>query len=307
MAHFLAKGAQGTMTTRNLKRVSYAVLAGPSVLIYGLVIIFPVIVSVVLGFTEWSGYGALKFVGLANYVSMFKDPVFLFDLRNNALIVAISLFGQIPLGFVLAYFVYRRLVRGGKFFEVMIFLPITISAIVVAILWNRIFSPIGVYTEIMRKLLNEPHYILTVFQNRTFAFFPILAVILWQYTGLYMIIFLANLQKIPLSSIEAAVIDGAKEGQILGRIIVPAMVGVLFTASVLAISGSLTSFALIYAMTEGGPAHFTEVLSIYMYNNTFSYYRYGFGSAVSVVIVILSMGLISLVRGIFDRVERNIG
>jgi len=83
------------------------------------------------------------------------------------------------------------------------------------------------------------------------------------------------------------------------------MVGVLFTTSVLAISGSLTSFALIYAMTEGGPAHFTEVIAIYMYNNTFSYYRYGFGSAVSVVIVVLSMGLISLVRSIFNRLERR--
>ncbi len=293
------------MTSRSLKKLSYAILAGPSILIYSLVIILPVVVSLVLGFTRWGGFGAPKFVGLENYVTMFKDSVFLLDLRNNALIVAVSLFGQIPLGFVLAYFVNRRLVRAGKFFEVMIFLPITISAIVVAILWNRIFSPVGIYTEMMRDLLHDPRYVMMVSENRNLAFFPILFVILWMYTGLYMIIFLANLQKIPRSTIEAAVIDGATEGQILGRLIVPAMVGVLFTTSVLAISGSLTSFALIYAMTEGGPAHFTEVIAIYMYNNTFSYYRYGFGSAVSVVIVVLSMGLISLVRWIFNRVEQR--
>ena len=122
-----------------------------------------------------------------------------------------------------------------------------------------------------------------------------------------MIIFLANLQKIPSSTIEAAVIDGAKEGQILGRVIIPAMVGVLFTTSVLAISGSLTSFALIYAMTDGGPAHFTEVVAIYMYYNTFSYYKYGFGSAVSIVIVILSMGLISITRAVANLFERRFG
>ena len=293
------------MTSRSLKKLSYAVLAGPSILIYGIVIVLPVVVSVVLGFTEWGGFGPPKFVGLANYVNMFKDPVFLLDLRNNGLIVAVSLFGQIPLGFVLAYFVNRRLVHAGKFFEVMIFLPITISAIVVAILWNRIFSPVGIYTEMMRDFLHDPRYVMMVSESRELAFFPILFVILWMYTGLYMIIFLANLQKIQRSTIEAAVIDGATEGQILGRIIIPAMVGVLFTTSVLAISGSLTSFALIYAMTEGGPAHFTEVIAIYMYNNTFSYYRYGFGSAVSVVIVVLSMGLISLVRSIFNRIERR--
>lgn len=293
------------MTSKSLKRVSYVILAGPSLLVYSLVIVFPVVVSLVLGFTEWSGFGAPKFVGLANYIEMFKDRVFLVDLRNNAYIVGISVFGQIPIGFVLAYFINRRLVGAGKFFEVMIFLPITISQIVVAILFNRIFSPVGMVTNLFRQLLSNPNYNFLVLQDPHLAMLPVLFVILWMYTGLYMIIFLANLQKIPTSTIEAAVIDGAKEGQILGRVIIPAMVNVLFTTTVLAISGSLTSFALIYAMTNGGPAHFTEVIAIYMYFNTFSYYKYGFGSAVSMVIVVLSMGLISFARSVFAFFERR--
>jgi multiple sugar transport system permease protein/raffinose/stachyose/melibiose transport system permease protein len=295
------------MTSKSLRRFSYTVLVGPTILIYSLVIVFPVLVSLVLSFTQWSGFGPPKFVGLENFITMFKDSVFYIGLRNNALVVAISLFGQIPLGFILAYFIYRRLVHAGKFFEVMIFLPITISQIVVAILWNRIFTPIGMLTQLLRGLFHDPNYAFLLLQNPTFAMVPILFVILWMYTGLYMIIFLANLQKIPLSTIEAAVIDGAREGQILGRIIIPEMIGVLFTASVLAISGSLTSFALIYAMTNGGPAHFTEVVAIYMYYNTFSYYKYGFGSAVSIIIVVLSMGLISVTRGIANVFERKFG
>lgn len=293
------------MTSKSLKRFSYSVLVGPSILVYSLVIIFPVAASLVLSFTQWSGFGAAKFVGLGNFVQMFKDPVFFIGLRNNALVVAISLFGQIPIGFVLAYFIYRRLVHAGKFFEVMIFLPITISQIVVAILWNRIFTPIGMFSSLMQFLLHNPKYTFLMLQNPTFAIVPILFVILWMYTGLYMIIFLANLQKIPLSTIEAAVIDGASEPQILGRVILPAMVGVLFTTAVLAISGSLTSFALIYAMTNGGPAHFTEVVAIYMYYNTFSYYKYGFGSAVSIIIVVLSMGLIGITRSVASYFERR--
>ncbi len=295
------------MTSRSLKRFSYTVLVGPSILIYGLVIVFPVVVSLVLSFTHWSGFGPPKFVGLSNFITMFKDSVFYIGLRNNALVVAISLFGQIPVGFVLAYFIYRRLVHAGKFFEVMIFLPITISQIVAAILWNRIFTPIGMLTNILQNLLHDPNYNFLLMQNPTFAIVPILFVILWMYTGLYMIIFLSNLQKIPRSTIEAAVIDGAREGQILMRVIIPAMVNVLFTTSVLAISGSLTSFALIYAMTSGGPAHFTEVVAIYMYNNTFSYYKYGFGSAVSIVIVVLSMGLIQITRSVANFFERRFG
>jgi multiple sugar transport system permease protein/raffinose/stachyose/melibiose transport system permease protein len=238
---------------------------------------------------------------------MFKDSVFFIGLRNNALIVAVSVFGQIPIGFILAYFIYRRLVHAGGFFEVMIFLPITISQIVVAILWNRIFTPIGMLTHVLRNVFHDPNYAFLMMQSPTFAIVPILFVILWMYVGLYMIIFLSNLQKIPLSTIEAAVIDGATEGQILGHVIIPAMVGVLFTTAVLAISGSLTSFSLIYAMTNGGPAHFTEVVAIYMYYNTFSYYKYGFGSAVSIVIVVLSMGLISITRSIANIFERRFG
>lgn len=293
------------MTQKGLKRFSYAVLVGPGVLIYGAIAIFPILVSLVISFTQWSGFGVPKLAGLANYVTMFKDGVFLHALRNNALIVGISVFGQIPFGFILAYVLYRRMVKFENFFETMIFLPITISAIVVAILWNRIFSPVGIYTGLIRNITHDPQYIMMIFQNKTWAIFPVLIVILWMYTGLYMIIFLANLQKISRSVIEAAIIDGAREGQILGRIILPSMTGVIFTTAVLAISGSLKSFDLIWAMTAGGPAHYTEVLAIYMYNNTFQYYKYGYGSAISIVMVLLSVGLITVAQNVFSRYERK--
>ncbi len=293
------------MNERALKRFSYTVLTGPAILVYAAIIVIPTLYSLTISFTEWSGFGVPKFTGLANYVTMFTDPVFLHDLRNNLLIVFVSVFGQIPFGFVLAYILFRRMVRASNFFETMIFLPITLSAVIVAVLWNRIFSPVGIYTMLMRYINHDPRYVLKVFENQTWAIVPILFVILWMYTGLYMIIFLANMQKITRSTIEAALLDGASESQILFRVIVPAMIGVLFTTVVFAISGSLTSFTLIFAMTAGGPAHFTEIISIYMYNNTFSYYKYGLGNAVAVITVILSVGLISLVRTILGYFERK--
>ncbi len=292
------------MTEKSLKRVSYTVLTGPAILIYAFIIIFPIVFSLSLSFTEWSGLDTPKLVGLEQYVRILTDPVFLHGLRNILLVVAVSIFGQIPLGFVLAYIIYRRLIVGGRFFETMIFLPITISAVVVAILWNQIFSPAGIYTALMRMIRDDPRYVLGIFESKTFAMVPILFIILWMYTGMYMVIYIANLQRISPSVIEAAIIDGATEGQILGRVILPSMVNIIFTTAVFAISGSLKSFDLIYAMTGGGPAHYTEVIAIYMYVNTFKYYNYGFGSAVSVVIVILSLGLIGLIQIIFRRFER---
>ncbi len=296
-------GSTYSLKTRQTR--SYLALVLPSVFIYALFIIFPILFSFFLGFTEWDGIGVPKFIGFTNYAKMFSDPIFWFGLRNNFLVVAVSIFGQIPIGFVIAYVIYRRLVVGGKVFETLIFLPITISAIVVAILWNQIFGPSGLFTAFIRLITDDPRYVFGVFESRTFALFPVLFVILWMYTGVYMVIFIANLQSISPSVIEAAIIDGATEWQVLGRIILPAMTNVIFTTAVFAIAGSLKSFDLIFAMTGGGPARYTEVIAIYMYLNTFKYYNYGYGSAISVIIVALSLGLISFIRMIFRRFERR--
>ncbi len=293
------------MKQNKQKTLSYCVFVIPGVLIFSSVIIFPVIYSFLLSFSEWSGYGSFNFVGIGNYLTIVTDPVFLHGLRNNLLIVAISVFGQIPLGFVLAYILHRRIVGGTQFYKTMIFLPITISAVVVALLWNQIFSNSGLYTSLIREITGNMRYVVNIFENRTLAVVPILFVILWMYTGTYMIIYLANLEKISPSIMEAACIDGASEMQTLVRIILPNMLGVIATTSIFAISGSLKAFDLIYAMTGGGPAHYTEVIAIYMYTNTFKFYKYGFGSAASTIIVILSVGLILLLHNFTRRLERQ--
>lgn len=291
------------MTHKNQKQLSYAVLVGPAVLIYAALIIFPILACFLLSFTQWTGFGIPEFAGLENYLTMFKDSIFLHGLRNNFLVVLISIFGQIPIGFILAYILYREMVKGKAFFTAMIFFPITISEVVVALLWQQVFSPSGLYIALMRILKNDPRYVLRIFESKTYAIVPILFVILWMYTGIYLIIFLANLQKINPSVIEAAIIDGASEGQILLRVILPSMVNIVFTTIIFAITGSLAGFSLIFAMTSGGPAHYTEVIAIYMYLNTFRYYKYGYGSAVSMVIVFLGVGLISLLQIIFRKLE----
>lgn len=126
---------------------------------------------------------------------------------------------------------------------------------------------------------------------------PVLFVILWMYTGMYMIIFIANLQKIDSAVIEAARIDGASEGQTLRYIILPALSGVLVVSAILAISGSLKSFDLIYVMTGGGPANRTTVLSIYMFDKAFKGApNYPLANAISTVMVIISFSLIGLTK-----------
>jgi multiple sugar transport system permease protein/raffinose/stachyose/melibiose transport system permease protein len=154
-------------------------------------------------------------------------------------------------------------------------------------------------------MTNNPDYVVRIFENSKFAMIPILVVLLWQHTSLYMVIFLANLQRIPSSVFEAAIIDGAKESTIMFRIVLPALSGVIFTCSVLAISGSLKSFDLVYAMTAGGPVNYTFVMALYLYQQTFTFHNYGYGSAVSIIIVLLSVGLISFVRWIYSLAQKK--
>jgi raffinose/stachyose/melibiose transport system permease protein len=128
-----------------------------------------------------------------------------------------------------------------------------------------------------------------------------------MYTGFYMIIFMANLQRIDTSIIEAARIDGAREGQILVRIILPALSGVIVTCAILAIAGSLKSFDLIFIMTAGGPAGRTRVLSLYMYLSAFQGSpNYPLANAISTIMVLISFILIFITRKaerIFGRKE----
>jgi raffinose/stachyose/melibiose transport system permease protein len=136
------------------------------------------------------------------------------------------------------------------------------------------------------------------------AMLPVLFVVLWCWTGMYLILFLANMQKIDPQIIEAARIDGATEGQVMGRVVLPSLSGVLVNAAILCIAGSLNSFALVFAMTGGGPARVTHLLSIYMYENAFhGSPDYPLANAIALSIVVLSLILIVMTK----LVERRYG
>lgn len=288
-------------TVRGEKIGSYAILVLPAVVIYLSVMAFPTLFSLFLSFTDYNVYkNTFVMVGFKHFITMFTDPLFYLALKNNFLIIFISVFGQIPLGFVLAYILFRKLVRFRSLFQSMIFMPTMISTIIIGVLWSSIFSAHGFFNSFM-KIFYGPDYVSTVFLDPNLAMMPILFVILWMYTGTYLIIFIANLQKIDMSIIEAALVDGASEAQILRRIILPSLSGVVVTTVILAISGSMKSFELIFAMTQGGPAHYTSVLCLYLYENSFKLYDYSYGSAVSTVLIIISFILIGVTKALDTR------
>ena len=288
--------------TKKEERASYFLLVLPALLLYLLVMAFPVISSILLSISTYRG-GVIfdinnhGFGGLSAYRNIFTDQYFYISLKNNLYIVLISIFGQIPLGFLLAYILNRGLIKGKDFFQSMIYLPNVISAVIIGILFRRFF--LGTNSVLMEVRQHfDPQAMFDPMQN---PMLPVLFVILWMYTGFYMLIFLANLQKIDISVIEASKIDGASEMQTLRYIILPALSGVIVTCAILAISGSLKSFDLIFVMTEGGPAFRTSVLSIYMYQKAFRTPNFPVANAISTVMVIICFILIGITRFVEKR------
>ena len=286
------------ISTKMEERISYIILVLPALALYLFVMAFPTFFSIVLSFTNYRsgplfGNPNLSFVGLNNYLTIFQDPTFYVVLKNNLMIVAVSVFGQIPLGFFLAYILSRGLIKGTDFFQTMVYLPNVIAAVVIGILFSSFFlSSDSAWLEIMRMFNPEAQFVPT--KN---PMLPVLAVILWMYTGFYVIIFLANLQKIDVSIIEASKIDGATEMQTLRYIILPALSGVIVTCAILAIAGSLKSFDLIFVMTQGGPANRTSVLALYMFRRAFSGApHYALANTISTIMVIISFSLIAITR-----------
>ncbi|GHU97547.1 sugar ABC transporter permease [Spirochaetia bacterium] len=288
------------LSSKREQRSAYLLLALPAVLIYFFVVAFPTIFSVILSLSNYNGgkiFGNpnVKLVGFKSYIEIFTEPngYFWVALKNNMLIVLVSVFGQIPLGFTLAYILSRKLVKGADFFQTVIYLPNVISAIIIGILMKSFFlNSSSVYMEIVQKI--NPLAEFTMNKN---PMGPVLIVMLWMYTGMYVIIFLANIQRIDVSIIEAAKIDGAGEAQVLRYIILPALSGVIVTSAILAISGSLKSYDLLYAMTGGGPANRTSVLSLYMYMMAFrGAPNYPLANAISTVMVVISFILIGVTK-----------
>lgn len=283
--------------------ITYLGMALPAVVIYLAIMAFPSIYSIFLSLSDYQGGNLftqkISIVGFDAYKSVFEDEYFYVALKNNFLIVLISVFGQIPLGFLFAYILQRRIVKGRSFFQTMIYLPCVISTVVIGLLWKSFFSPSGAFTELIRHF--NPLYEAGISK---YPMLKVLFVMLWMYTGTYLIIFTANLQKIDSSIIEAAKIDGASELQTLWHIILPQLSGVIVTSSILAIAGSLKSFDLLYVMTAGGPANRTTVLSLFMYDKAFKGAPdYPVANAISTIMVIISFSLI----GVTKFVEKKLG
>ncbi len=272
----------------------------PAVLLYTLFVFVPVIWSAYYGFFNWSGIGEAKYIGLDNYAEILRDPVFWRALKNNVIFVLASVFGQVPLALALAVLLHKSNWL-QRFLRSAVFLPMVLSTVVIGMIWQYFYHPqIGILNFLLDSL-GLSSWKLDWLSDRDIAIYSLLPPLIWSYVGLYLIIFMSALQNIPGEIHDAAKIDGVSGARKLVAITLPIIKNTVQVAVILCISGSLKSFDLVYIMTKGGPAHATELLATYMYNSTFTTYRYGFGSAISTTIMLISLLLIGTSQWLTNR------
>lgn len=274
----------------------------PALGIFVIFVVIPIIRSFFYGYYAWNGLSAPQYIGLKNFVDILTDRIFWHSFKNNMIVVIASVFGQIPLGLIIAILLNKKL-RSARFFRSVFFMPMILSTVVVGLLWSTILNAqIGIINGVLKNI-GLSNLAMDWLGDPKISIYTICFVIVWQFFGLYMIIFLAALQNIPTEIFEAASVDGASERSKLFHITIPMIWDSIMSAVVLCIAGSMRTFDLVFVMTKGGPAHATELMATYMYNKTFEVYKYGYGSAVSLIIFIISFSFIIISRKLMSRAE----
>lgn len=272
----------------------------PAMLLFTLVLFIPILQVFYYSFTEYNALTRPKFVGFSNYVELFSgDRTMGIALKNSLFFMAFSAVTQQIIGLALAV-VLSNVKRGRNFFKNVYFMPYILSSAALGLLWAFLFNPrMGINQMLAYFGLEGPMWLSSTSGIIVLPMWVIAFVSLWQYMGSTMMLYMAQISGISRSLFEAARIDGASGRQVFRYLTMPLVKPMLVTTLSLNCIGSLKFFDLVYNMTQGGPNHSTEVLATHLYTQGFQYFKYGYASAISVVLLVLCL-LISLVisRGI---------
>lgn len=259
----------------------------PAFVLVGGIIYYSVGYTFWLSFVEWDGISPeVSFVGFGNFTTAVQDPIVWMTLKHS-LIFAVVIFIQMALGLVVAVLLHSR-IRGRTLYKIIVFLPTILATAVMAPVFRQIFAADGQLNALLSAVglerltqswLGNPHL----------ALYTLMAINVWQWTGLSFILYYAGLTQIDSGIYEAARLDGAGNFRVLRSIIVPMMRGTHVTLVILGVMGVLKTFDLVFLVTSGGPAHSTEFLSTYIYQNTITQFKAGYGAALSVILLLLSL------------------
>lgn len=271
----------------------------PGFILFTLVLFIPICQSIYYSLCNYDALTAPKFVGLANYKSLMKDPTMRIALKNSIFFLVFSCVSQLIIGLLYAGLLTNIRV-GRNLFKNVIYLPCVLSSAAMGLLWMFIFSPkLGINQLLTAKGITGPLWLMDTKGFITLPMWVIGFVALWQYVGQSMMLYMAQISGISKSLYEASEIDGCSKVKSFWHITLPLIKPMVGTAMSLNAIGSLKFFDLIYNMTEGGPNHTTEVLATHLYTQGFKYFKYGYASAIGVVLLLLCLLMTALIKALF--------
>ena len=287
------------MTNKRKKRLKWFYV--PAVILMLAFIAYPLFNAVYLSFFNWNGYSVNKeFIGVQNYVSMFKDKVFLSSLRNTLIYgFGCTIFQQV-IGLTLALFLNTKF-KGRGIVRTVIYMPAMVSGLVMGYIMYFFFQYNGGVVNDILGFLGLSGY--DWLGNGGAAIAVIVFINTWQFVGVSMVIYLAGIQGVSQSYIEAATVDGANAWERFRYIILPLLIPALSSSVIYNLIGGLKLYDVIIALTDGGPAKKTHSLATYIANRYFDAERAGYAAAIGVFSFVMIMIISMIVNGFFRRKE----
>jgi raffinose/stachyose/melibiose transport system permease protein len=258
-------------------------------ILYFIFIGYPLLRTIQLSFFSWDGISAEKtFVGGSNFIELVTDSDFYLSLINNIKWAVLTILFPVVMGLILSVILHSGKIYCAGFFRAVIFLPSTMSLVMIGIMFSIILNPgFGALNNLFRSL-HLDFLAREWLGDAKLALYTLIGVFSWHYIGLPMILYYSGIAAIPEELYESAKLEGSNSFNTLFRITIPLLRPVTAVVVILTVINSLKAFDLIMVMTRGGPYRQTSVLGYYMYTETFWNYRYGYGAAISVSILVLS-------------------
>ncbi len=279
-----------------IKKSTLIGLLAPGTLIYLFVVIVPLFTALGYSLTDWMGGKDKDFIGLKNYMFLLKDDIFWGSLKNNLLIVALTVVIQMGLAFLLTVLFMSKAMKFKGFHRVVIFLPVVLSSVVVGFIWQMIYSnDYGLLNALLRAIGLE-NLISPWLDDPKVVIFSVTAPLIWQYIGVPLIIFMSAVQGIPKDIYEVCDLDGVKGIKKAIYITFPLIYDTIKVAIMLSISSNMLVFSHIYVMTGGGPGTSSMVLAQYAYNTSFTSMQLGYGSSIAMGIFVISFGIVLIFK-----------
>lgn len=279
-----------------LSRHESKLLLGPAITYLGIFAIFPLVYSLGISFFEFDRIKSKWiFVGLKNYSGIFTDSVFWKAISNTLLMSGTALIIEIVFGCALAIFFGQKMF-GAKLVRALLIIPMILNPVVVGLMFRALLNPEwGLLNYFLAKIgwENTPIWL----ADPEWTLWVLVIVDAWQWTPFIFVVVFARYQALPHDVFESARVDGASPFQIIRNITLPMLYSAIIFAAVFRGVDSFRSFDLVYGLTFGGPGRTTTTLSFYAFENGYVYFRYGYGSAVAYVMVIMaSIGFFFLLK-----------